>query len=89
MIPESIIFYWGKGADVRRKILTTINQLNKKNKPCFLNIISKNLKLSHVAIKKHLSLLLEEGYVSQINPKGKPIYLQLTKKGKGIVKKHK
>jgi len=83
---ESILFYWSKGADIRRKIIQFLAQCNQKEKPCYLNHISKQVKLSHVAVKKHLDLLLEEGYIKPINPEGKPIYLQLTSKGKGVVR---
>lgn len=81
MISKSILFYWSKGADTRRRILLFIHKHNKKNKPCFLNQIAKELEVTHVAAKKHTDLLLEEGYISQINPKGKPIYLKITNKG--------
>ncbi len=63
-----------------------INNLNKNKSPCFLNIIAQNLEISHVAIKKHIDLLLEENYINQINPRGKPIFLGLTKKGKEVIK---
>jgi predicted transcriptional regulator len=47
--------------------------------------IAKKFNVTHVAVKKHLDLLLEEGYVKQINPKSKPVYLELTKKGKDVL----
>ncbi len=89
MISKSILFYWSKGADIRRRILLFINKHNKKNKPCFLNQIAKELEVTHVAAKKHIDLLVEEGYISQINPKGKPIYLGLTEKGSKVVSEFK
>jgi DNA-binding MarR family transcriptional regulator len=89
MIPKSILFYWGKGSKIRRDILSLTNQLNKNNNPCFLNIIAKKIKLSHVATKKHIDLLIEENYLKQINPNGKPVFLKLTKKGKEIIKELK
>ncbi len=85
MISKSILFYWSKGADVRRRILLFIHKHNKKNKPCFLNLIAKELRVTHVAAKKHIDLLLEEGYINQINPKGKPIYLELSKNGNKVI----
>lgn len=85
MISKSILFYWSKGADIRRKILLIISKCNKKNKACYLNQIAKELKLTHVAAKKHTDLLLEEGYIGQMNPNGKPIYLELTKNGNKVI----
>jgi len=84
MISESILFYWSKGAELRRKIIKLVENCEAKKKPCFLNILAKELKLTHVAVKKHLDILLEEGYLQQLNPGGKPIYLKLTKKGKRL-----
>ncbi len=86
---KSVLFYWSKGAEIRRKIILLIDNLNKEQKACFLNIIADKLKISHVGIKKHIDLLIEEKYIEQINPKGKPIFLQLSKKGKDLVKEFK
>jgi predicted ArsR family transcriptional regulator len=86
MLPKSILFYWSKGATTRRKMLKLVAMLEDKNKPCFLNLIAKKLHITHVAAKKHIDLLIEEGYLKQINPHGKPIYLKLTKKGRDTVK---
>ncbi|VVB65561.1 Uncharacterised protein [Candidatus Gugararchaeum adminiculabundum] len=78
---KTILFYWSKGADVRRKIIKAIAECEKKENPCYLNLLAEKFELSHVAVKKHLDLLLEEGYVKILNPDGKPVYLALTKKG--------
>ena len=86
---KSICFYWSKGAEIRRKIILLIDRCNKTNKACFMNILADELKISHVGMKKHIDLLIEEKYISQVNPSGKPIYLQLTKLGKEIVKELK
>ncbi|MBS1266303.1 MAG: hypothetical protein MAG795_00270 [Candidatus Woesearchaeota archaeon] len=86
MISKSILFYWSKGADTRRSVLFIIDELSKLNKPCFLNIIAKKLKITHVGIKKHVDLLIEEKYIEPINPDGKPIYLKLSKSGQDMVK---
>ncbi|HZX44307.1 MAG TPA: hypothetical protein VFF28_01350 [Candidatus Nanoarchaeia archaeon] len=86
MIPKSILFYWSKGADVRRKILKILSDCEKQAKPCFLNIAAKKLSLTHVAVKKHIDLMVEEGYIEPINPKGKPVFLKLTPLGKGVIK---
>ena len=86
---KSILFYWSKGSDIRRKTILQINKLNKENKACFLNIIAEKLKISHVGLKKHIDLLIEEGYIQQVNPSGKPIFLKLSKKGTKLAKELK
>ncbi len=86
MLSKTILFYWSKGSHTRRKIVKFINECEKKNKPCFMNIIAKKLNLTHVAVKKHLYLLLEEKYIEPINHSGKPVYLELTNSGKEIIK---
>jgi len=83
---KTVLFYFSKGAKIRVKIIKLIEDYNKKNKPIFLNFLSKKLGLSHVAIKKHLDLLEEYGYVKITNPKGKPLFLELTGKGKDVAK---
>ncbi len=83
---KTILFYWSKGADIRRGILKVIAECEKKDKPCYLNILAEKFSLSHVAIKKHLDLLVDEGYVHPINPKGKPVYLAVTKMGQDVLK---
>ena len=86
MISTSILFFWSKGAELRREIIKLVKSCEENKKPCFLNSLAKELKLTHVAVKKHLDLLIEEGYVKPINPDGKPIYLKLSEKGKEIYK---
>ncbi|HQT44343.1 MAG TPA: winged helix-turn-helix domain-containing protein [Candidatus Micrarchaeota archaeon] len=83
---KTILFYWSKGADIRRDILRQIAGYEKKDKPCYLNLIADNFGLSHVAIKKHIDLLVDEGYVHPLNPKGKPVYLAVTKLGYDMLK---
>lgn len=82
---KAILFYWGKGADVRVRILLELHQCSSTQKPCYLNSLADYLSLSHVAVKKHLDLLIEHKYVVPLNPEGKPVYLQLTESGKEIV----
>jgi DNA-binding MarR family transcriptional regulator len=86
---KSILFYWGRGASVRVKLLNEISKLNKQKKPCFLSVLARSLGLSHVAVKKHLDLLIEDGYIATINPEGKPIYVELTDKGLEVLKEFK
>ncbi len=82
MIPPSILFFWGKGSGTRRKIIRIMEKWEKRGKPCFLNSIAKEIGISHVAAKKHIDLLVEEGYIRQINPGGRPVFLELTEKGR-------
>ena len=82
---KTILFYWSKGADTRVRILKEIRKCNIGNAPCYLNTIAANMKLSHVGIKKHIDILVEEGYISVINPGGKPLFLELTGKGKEVL----
>ena len=83
---KTILFYWSKGADVRRKIIKIIKEAQGKNEPIFLNRIASILELTHVTVKAHLDLLVEEGYVSIINPEGKPHFLNLTRRGEALCK---
>lgn len=85
MISRSVLFYWSKGADTRRRILSVIGELNQLHEPCFINVLSEKLDLSHVAIKKHVGLLVDENYIRQMNPNGKPIYLELTEAGREVL----
>lgn len=78
---KTILFYWSKGAEIRRKTLRIIAECERSKRPCYLNLLAEKFKLSHVAVRKHLDLLREEGYIKILNPKGKPNYLALTKKG--------
>ena len=78
---KTILFYWSKGADTRVRIIRKIGECTRKKSPCYLNTIADYLKLSHVAVKKHLDLLIEEEYIKCLNPDGKPVYMDLTEKG--------
>lgn len=84
MADKTLLFHWSRGADVRRLITRLIAQEQRQDKPIFLNALAGQLGLSHVAVKKHLDLLVEEGYVEGINPDGKPVFLRLTKNGQRI-----
>jgi len=85
MISRSVLFYWSKGAHTRRRILSVTRELNDEHKPCFLNALSEQLELSHVAVKKHVELLIDEKYIKPINPNGKPVYLELTDAGREVL----
>lgn len=86
MITKSILFEWSRGAETRKKIVKLIHSCNCSNIPCFINYISKQLEISHVATKKHIDLLIEEKFVDPVNPDGKPIYLKLSKMGIDLIK---
>ncbi len=82
---KTVLFYWSKGADTRVRILKEIRKCAKGNEPCYLNTIAANMKLSHVGIKKHIDILIEEGYIRVINPGGKPLFLELTESGNEVL----
>jgi predicted ArsR family transcriptional regulator len=83
---KTILFYWSKGSDTRRKLIRLIAQCEREGEPCYLNILAEKMGLSHVAIRKHLDLLVDEEYVKVLNPGGKPVYLALTPKGIDMLK---
>ncbi len=83
---KTILFYWSKGSDTRRRILRLIAESARRDAPSYLNQLAEKLKLSHVAVKKHLDLLIEEKYVEILNPDGKPNFLALTAKGREMLK---
>ncbi len=78
---KTILFYWSKGSDTRVKIIKFIARCERESEACYLNVLADKLKLSHVAIKKHLDLLIEKGYVKILNPGGKPVFVALSKTG--------
>ncbi len=86
---KTILFYWSKGAATRVKILNVAHLCNKNKEPCFLQQIADKLKISRVGIKKHIDLLIENGYLKGVNPKGKPVYLELAPAGNAILREFK
>ena len=86
---KSVLFYWGKGSEVRVHIIQIVGACNEKKEACYLNQIAEKLGLSHVAVKRHLDLLVEEGYVRETNPGGKPVYLELTSTGRKVEEEFK
>ena len=83
---KTILFYWSKGSETRRKLVRIIAECERHSEPCYLNLLADKMHVSHVAIKKHIDLLLEDGYVKILNPGGKPNYLALTEKGIDVLK---
>lgn len=78
---KTILFYWSKGSDTRRRLIRLIAEHERKSEPCYLNLLATDIGMSHVATKKHVDLLIEEGYIRILNPGGKPLFLALTDKG--------
>ena len=74
---------------MRVKILHEIYKCGQGNEPCFLSKLAKKFKMSHVALRKHLELMVEDGFVEEINPDGKPVYVKLTEKGLKTLKEFK
>ncbi len=83
---KTILFYWSKGAETRRAIIRFVAASESSGKPSYLNTIAEKLKVSHVAAKKHVDLLTEEGYLKVQNPGGKPVFLLLGPKGKEVLR---
>jgi len=81
---KTILFYWSRGSETRVRMVRLIGKSEKSRKPCYINTLAKSLGLSHVAIKKHLDLLIDEGYVKILNPGGKPKFLALSGEGKKV-----
>lgn len=81
---KTILFYWSRGAETRRGIVRLMAECEKRKKPCYLSVLAEKLKVSHVAAKKHVDLLIDEKYVKIMNPGGKPAFLALTDKGKEV-----
>lgn len=86
---KTILFYWSKGSKTRLRILMWAWKCQQKKEPCYLNQLSEAMGISHVGIKKHLELLLKENYIKEINPSSKPVFLELTEKGKKIIHEFK
>ncbi|MGV8084850.1 MAG: hypothetical protein ACP5N9_01200 [Candidatus Bilamarchaeum sp.] len=83
---KTILFYWGKGAETRVKIIQIIGRGERESEPVYSNLIADELGISKVAIKKHVDLLIEEKYIKLLNPDGKPHYLVLTEQGIEVLK---
>jgi DNA-binding MarR family transcriptional regulator len=85
---EEIILLYSNGAPIRRKILQLFHTKEKDSWPLCLTSVAGQFDISKVAIKRHVDLLLENGYLEKINPAGKPVYLKLTSKGTETARKY-
>ena len=83
---KSVLFYWSKGAELRRRLVATMARECLGKRPCYLSKLAKILGVSHVALKKHVDLLVENGFLAQLNEGGKPVFLELTAAGKKLAK---
>jgi len=81
---KTILFYWSRGADTRVKLIKLMAKCEKTGSACYVNTLARKLGVSHVAVMKHLGLLIDEKYVRVLNPGGKPQFLALTAEGKKI-----
>jgi len=86
---ENLMFLWSKGAATKVDLLEHVLSCNKQNEPCYIAILARKFSISHVAIKKHVDLMLVHGYLEVENPGRKPRYLRLTKKGHDVLGKFK
>lgn len=81
---ETVLFFLSEGGDVRCTIVRLVKEANDAQEGIYLNVLAEELGMSHVAARKHVQLLLEEGYLAYKNPDGNPKYLELTEKGEDI-----
>lgn len=82
---ETVLFYLADGGDIRLEILRLIQEAEQNNDGMYLNRLADELDMSHVGVRNHLQLLIEEGYVSYKNPDGKPKFLEITDEGKRVL----
>ncbi len=78
---KAVLFYWSKGAPMRVKMVRLIAECNRRREPVYLAKLAGACRISDVAAKKHLELMVEHRFVSVQNPEGKPHYLELTREG--------
>ncbi|OLS26390.1 MAG: hypothetical protein HeimC3_09400 [Candidatus Heimdallarchaeota archaeon LC_3] len=93
----SIILIWAKGAKQRRHILCKIYEAQTKGESMFVSKLAKNYqekfelnglkKISRSAIRKHIEILKEYGFIKPVNEGGKPEFLQVTEIGMKAIKK--
>lgn len=78
---KAVLFHWSKGGPMRVRIVKLIAEHNSRKEPVYLARLAEACSISDVALKKHLDLLVEHGFVKVQNPQGKPHYLELTREG--------
>lgn len=83
---ETVLFFLSDGGDTRLKILELVEEAEENKEGMYLNKLSDELEISHVAARKHLQILLEEEYLKYKNPDGKPKYLELTEDGYRVLR---
>ena len=85
---EKMIFLYSKGGDSRRKILQELYHQMKEKYNNSASTLAEELGISKVAVKRHVDRLEELGYIQKLNPRGKPVYLELTDIGVETAKKY-
>ncbi len=85
MMDETVLFYLLEAGDKRLKMLRLVTEAEEEQEGMYLTKLAENLDISHVAARKHLQLLLDEGYLQYKNPDGKPKFLELTEEGHDIL----
>ncbi|MGM5484707.1 MAG: HTH domain-containing protein [Nanobdellota archaeon] len=85
---ENMIFLYSKGGESRRKIIQELYHQMKERYNNSVSTLAEELEISKVAVKRHVDRLIELGYIEKLNPRGKPIYLELTEKGQETAKKY-
>ncbi len=83
---KSVLFYWSKGAELRRRLVATMAKECRGKRACYLSKLAGILGVSHVALKKHVDLLVENGFIKHMNEGGKPVFLELTPEGKKLAR---
>lgn len=79
---DSIFFEFSKGAATRRQILSVLGDNNCQMH--YLESMASEFPISKVALKAHIDKMIYHGYIEQINPGSKPVFLRLSRKGKDV-----
>ncbi|MDY6778707.1 MAG: winged helix-turn-helix domain-containing protein [Candidatus Nanohaloarchaea archaeon] len=82
---ETVLFYLSEAGDKRLKMLQLVSEAEEEQEGMYLTKMAEEIGISHVAARKHLQLLLEEGYLRYKNPDGKPKFLEMTDKGRSVL----
>lgn len=82
---ETVLFYLSEAGDKRLKMLQLVAEAEEEKEGMYLTKMAEEIGISHVAARKHLQLLLDENYLQYKNPDGKPKFLELTEKGRGVL----
>ena len=79
---DIILFKLTKGADTRKEIIKRLKRQEEDvYRHCLLSL-AMDMRTSEAGIKKHIDLLTSKGYIQRVEKNKKPIFLQLTNKGR-------